>query len=135
MARSQEFSIQTASCDESRGQKRPVRSRTMFIDGGCPAAKMRKDGYPLEHLFPWTGSSGPCKRMITGKAFDNRAGCAILWKLCGSLRTRNIKATRLLGIRAGRSGPQRCPDICLLHGHGTYPWRGHDHIGVPFGQR
>jgi endoglucanase len=76
-------------------RKRPVRSEDMFIDVG---AKNREDA---ENMGISVGTAVSMDRevvalangKITGKAFDNRAGCAILLEVMRQLADKKINAT------------------------------------------
>ncbi len=105
-------------------RKRPVKSEDMFIDVG---ATSREDA---EKMGIGIGTPVSMDRevvalangKITGKAFDNRAGCAILLEVMRQLADKNIKATvyavgtvqEEVGLKGARTSAFSLdPDIAL----------------------
>lgn len=76
-------------------RKRPVKSEDMFIDVGANSAEEAKD-MGIEIGTPISMEQKVIKLAngkITGKAFDNRAGCAILIEVMKQLKTKKVNAT------------------------------------------
>lgn len=76
-------------------RKRPVKSEDMFIDVGAKSADEIKEmgitiGTPIsmeQEVIELANGK------LTGKAFDNRAGCAILIETMKQLKKKKVKAT------------------------------------------
>jgi endoglucanase len=119
-------------------RKRPIPIEKMFIDVGASSQQEAIDmgiriGDPLTIHYPFTEL---CTGYVTGKAFDDRAGCAVMIETVRRLAERDLKANLVLsfvvgeevGLRGARTAAYQIdPDLALAL-EGTI---GADMPGVP----
>ncbi|MBE0635773.1 M42 family metallopeptidase [Candidatus Bipolaricaulota bacterium] len=122
--------------DEAR--KAPLPLEQMFIDIGAPSledaqAMGIRIGDPLTIHYPFMALTDDC---VTGKAFDDRAGCAVLIETAERLAQQNLDVTVVyafvfgeeVGLRGARTAAfQIEPDLAIAV-EGTI---GADMPGVP----
>jgi endoglucanase len=119
-------------------RKRPIPIEKMFIDVGASSQQEAIDmgiriGDPLTIHYPFTEL---CTGYVTGKAFDDRAGCAVIIETVRRLAERDLKVNLVLsfvvgeevGLRGARTAAYQIdPDLALAL-EGTI---GADMPGVP----
>jgi endoglucanase len=119
-------------------RKRPIPIEKMFIDVGASSQQEAIDmgiriGDPLTIHYPFTEL---CTGYVTGKAFDDRAGCAVMIETVRRLAERDLKVNLVLsfvvgeevGLRGARTAAYQIdPDLALAL-EGTI---GADMPGVP----
>ncbi len=103
--------------------KKPVKAKDMFIDVGARS----KDDAEKSGVFPGTPITSDtefkplCNDFVTGKALDDRGGCAVLIEALQ--RIKNVKATihavftvqEEVGLKGGRTSAFGLdPDVALV---------------------
>jgi len=105
-------------------RKRPLQIEDLFIDVGATSADEAASlgvriGDPLTIHYPFTELKDG---YVTGKAFDDRAGCAVLIETARRLADRELEMTTVfafvigeeVGLRGARTAAYRiAPDLAL----------------------
>jgi len=119
-------------------RKQPIPLEKMFIDVGASSRQEAVDmginiGDPLTIHYPFTEL---CSGYVTGKAFDDRVGCAVMIETARRLAKRDLKVKTVLsfvigeevGLRGARTAAYQIdPDLALAL-EGTI---GADMPGIP----
>jgi len=119
-------------------RKQPIPLEKMFIDVGASSRQEAADmginiGDPLTIHYPFTEL---CSGYVTGKAFDDRVGCAVMIETARRLAKRDLKVNLVLsfvigeevGLRGARTAAYQIdPDLALAL-EGTI---GADMPGIP----